>query len=327
LRHWLSVVKTSLAPKTYQEYAGICERHLIPALGTLHLVKVTAIDVESFYAHALLKGRKSGKRHRGGGPLSPRTVLHCHRVLHKAFEDAVKKKIVSHNVVHAAQAPRPTEVELQVPDETTMANILAEARKDARIWLPVVIACGSGLRRGEVLALRWKDVDLFSGTARISRSLCQTKEHGLIFKSVKKKKSRRVITLPEFVLEALREAIGEQQKHRQMFGSDYQNGDLICCEPDGRPMDPDKVSQTFAYFRKRLMLKTRFHDLRHGHASQALRNGVPVKTVQARLGHSTAAFTLDVYGHLLPGDDQRAADTIQRTLGAAIEKQAQKPVN
>jgi integrase len=149
----------------------------------------------------------------------------------------------------------------------------------------------------------------------------------LFFKTVKKKKSRRVITLPEFVLEALREEIGEQQRNRALFGPDYQNNDLICCHPDGRPLEPNRVSEIFAYFRSRkLMLKTRFHDLRHGHASQALQNGVPVKTVQARLGHSTAAFTLDVYGHLLPGDDQRAADVIQRSLGAAIEKHS-KPVN
>jgi integrase len=328
LRHWLKVVKTSLAPKTYQEYAGICERHLIPALGAFHLVKLTAIDAESFYAHALFKGRKNSKQGDGKkAGLSPRTVIHCHRVLHKAFEDAVRKKIVSHNVIHAAQAPRANDREMQAPDETTMANILAETRKDGRIWLPVAIVCGSGLRRGEALALRWRDVDLVSGAASITRSLCQTKEDGLIFKSVKKKKSRRVIVLPEFVLEALREALGEQQQHRKLYGSDYQNNDLICCQPDGRPMDPNRVSEIFAYLRRRLMLTTRFHDLRHGHASQALQNGIPVKTVQARLGHSTAAFTLDVYGHLLPGDDQRAADTIQRTLGAAIQKQSGKSVN
>ena len=322
LRHWLTVAKTCTAPKTHQEYEGICERYLIPALGAVHLVKLTAIEIEAFYAHALLKGRKDGK-----GGLSARTVIHCHRVLHKAYEDAVKKKIVSHNVVHAAQAPRAADREMQAPDETTMAYILDEARKDSRIWLPVMIACGSGLRRGEILALRWRDVDMFSGSISITRSLCQTKEGGLIFKTVKKKKSRRVIVLPEFVIDALRDALIEQQKLREMCGADYENNDLICCEPDGRPVEPDRLSEIFAYFRRRLMLGYRFHDLRHGHASQALRDGVPVKTVQARLGHSTAAFTLDVYGHVMPGDDQRAADSIQRNLGAAIQKHRQKSVN
>ena len=324
LRHWLTVAKTSTAPKTHQEYEGICERYLIPALGAVHLVKLTAIEVEAFYAHALLKGRRDGK-----GGLSARTVIHCHRVLHKAYEDAVKKKIVSHNVVHAAQAPRAADREMQAPDETTMAYILDEARKDSRIWLPVMIACGSGLRRGEILALRWRDVDMFNGSASITRSLCQTKEGGLIFKTVKKKKSRRVIVLPEFVIDALRDALVEQQKSspQRCASADYENNDLICCEPDGQPLKPDRVSEFFTRFRQRLMLKTRFHDLRHGHASQALRSGVPVKIVQSRLDHSTAAFTLDVYGHVMPGDDQRAADAIQRNLGAAIQRHRQKSVN
>jgi integrase len=321
LRHWLQVAKTSTAPKTYQEYEGICERYLIPALGAVHLVKLTAVEVEAFYAHALLRGRKGDK-----GGLSARTVVHCHRVLHKAFEDAVKKKIVSHNVIHAAQPPRPADREMQAPDETMMAYILGEARKNNLIWLPVVIACGSGLRRGEILALRWCDVNLITGSVCITRSLCQIKA-GLIFKTVKKKKSRRVLVLPEFVIEALREALTEQQKHREMFGKDYQDQGLICCYPDGRPLEPNRVSDNFAAFRERLGLKTRFHDLRHGHASQALRSGVPVKTVQARLGHSTAAFTLDVYGHLLPGDDQHAADTIQRNLGVTLKNELRKPVN
>src|SRR4030095_1160956 len=288
LRHWLEVAKTSTAPKTYQEYEGICQRYVIPALGAVHLVKVTAVEVEAFYAHALLKGRKDGK-----GGLSARTVVHCHRLLHKAFEDAVKKKIISHNVIHAAQPPRVPGREMQAPDEVTMAYILGEARKNDLIWLPTVIACGSGLRRGEILALRWCDLNLVTDSISITRSLCQLKTGELIFKETKKKKSRRVIVLPEFVLEALREALTQQQKHREMFGADYQDQDLICCHPDGRPLEPNRVSDNFAAFRQRLGLKTRFHDLRHGHASQGLRNGVPVKTMQARLGDAPAAFTPD----------------------------------
>jgi integrase len=322
LRHWLKVVKTATAPKTHQEYEGICDRYVMPALGAVRIVKLTALEVEDLYARLLLKGRNDGK-----GGLSPRTVKHCHRVLHKAFEDAVKKKIVSHNVIHAAQPPRVPDREMQAPDEIAMAYILDEARKNDLIWLPTVIACGSGLRRGEILALRWHDVNLVTGSTSITRSLCQLKTGELFFKETKKKKSRRVIVFPEFVLEALREALVERQKLCGLLGSKHRDEDLICCHPDGSPLAPNRVSDNFAAFRERLMLKTRFHDLRHGHASQGLRNGVPVKTMQARLGHATAAFTLDAYGHLLPGDDQRAADTIQRTLSAAIEKQRQKTVN
>src|SRR5262249_4502933 len=149
---------------------------------------------------------------------------------------------------------------------------------------------------------------------RIIRSLCQLKTGELIFKDVKRKKSRRVVVLPALVIDALRETLVEQQQNRQLFGADYQELDLICCLPDGSPIPPDTLTAAFQHHCCVLGVKTRFHDLRHGHASQALQDGVPVKTVQERLGHASAAFTLDVYGHLLPGADERAAQSTQRTL-------------
>ncbi|HXT77032.1 MAG TPA: site-specific integrase [Candidatus Eisenbacteria bacterium] len=327
LRHWLAVVETSLAPKTFERYNGICEDNIIPALGAFQLVKLTAIDIEGFYSHMLKKGRQPRFKKQSSRGLSPTTVLQFHRVLHKALQDAVHKKIVSHNVADAAQAPRKAQAEINAPDEERMALLLERVRQDARVYLPTLIACGSGLRRGEILALRWRDINLITGAARIIRSLCQLKTGQLIFKDVKRKKNRRVLVLPEFVIEALREALVEQQQNRKLFGKDYQDQDLVCCLPDGSPIPPDTVTSAFRYHRLALGLKTRFHDLRHGHASQALQDGVPIKTVQERLGHSTAAFTLDVYGHLLPGADERAAASTQRTLGAAIERQRQKSVN
>ena len=331
LRHWLVAVETSLAPKTYERYHGICEDNIIPALGAFHLVKLTAIDIEGFYAHMLKTGRKPrSKKAREQGTssgLSPTTVLQFHRVLHKALKDAVRKKIVSHNVADAAQAPRATRQEINAPDQERMAILLEQVRSDARVYLPTLISCGTGVRRGEVLALRWRDVNLLTGEVRIVRSLCHLKDGRLLFKDVKKKKSRRVILLPALIVDALREALVEQQTCRRMCGVGYKNLDLICCLPDGSPIPPDTLTSAFRHHRRALGLSTRFHDLRHGHASQALQDGVPVKTVQERLGHATAAFTLDVYGHLLPGADERAAESTQRTLGAAIEKQRQKSVN
>jgi integrase len=139
------------------------------------------------------------------------------------------------------------------------------------------------------------------------RSLSETKDD-LFLKDVKKKLSRRVVELPQFVQDALADARLEQQGNRGRFGPKYQDQDLICPRPNRSFITPNTLSSVFCRFKKGLMLKTRFHDLRHGHASQALQDGTPVKTVQRRLGHATAAFTLDVYGHLMPGDDRRAVD-------------------
>jgi integrase len=332
LLHWLTVKKASTAPKTHERYAHICAKNIIPALGEIEVVKLTALDIERFYTAMLASGRKlrrkrkskDDERRRKG--LSPTTVLQFHRVLHKALEDAVKKKMVSHNVAHAAEAPKAANPEISSPDENTLASLLAEMRQDSRVWLATLIAAGTGCRRGEILALRWRDIDFSTSAARVTRSLCQIKDE-LIFKDVKQKKSRRVVTLPDFVMDALRMAHADQIKLRELCGQKYESNDLVCCLPDGKPIPPDTVSWSFRYYRRLLGLKVRFHDLRHFHATQALQNGVPVKTVQQRLGHATAAFTLDRYGHLLPGDDERAASIIQRTLGAAIERENQKPIN
>jgi integrase len=314
LDHWLTVKKTGASPKTYQEYEGKVRLYVTPAIGGVRLGKLTALDVEALYAHLLKKGHQGGKK-----GLSEQTVLHVHRLLHKAFEDAVKKKLVSYNVIHAAQPPAVPHREMEAPDEDTMTLLMFKAKKAGYLWLPVVMASGSGMRRGEILAARWSDFNAATGAIRVTRSLCQTRE-GLVFKDAKKKKSRRVVELPQFVLDALAEVREEQRENRTKHGSEYQELDLICAMPNGSPIPPDKLSKTFSLLKRRLLLKARFHDLRHGHASQALQDGTPVKTVQSRLGHATAAFTLDVYGHLMPGDDKRAADAAQRRIAAAMER-------
>jgi integrase len=316
LDHWLAVKKTGTSPKTYQEYEGKVRLYVTPTIGSVRLGKLTALDVEALYAHLLKKGRQGGKK-----GLSEQSVLHVHRLLHKAFEDAVKKKLVSHNVIHAAQPPAVPHREMEAPGEDTMALLMFEAREPGDyLWLPVVIASGTGMRRGEVLAARWQELNPASRELRVMRSLSQTKEEGLVFKDVKKKRSRRVIELPQFVMDALEQAREQQRKDRLKYGSEYQDHDLICSMPDGAPIPPNSLSARFSRFKRRLLLKARFHDLRHGHASQALQDGTPVKTVQARLGHATAAFTLDVYGHLMPGDDRRAAEAAQKRIAAAMER-------
>jgi integrase len=332
LRHWLSIAKMGITPKTFERYTDICERNIIPSLGPIELVKLTAIDIEKFYSNMLTSGRKGPKdpkkdaAARANAGLSPTTVLQFHRVLHKALRDAVKKRIVTHNVANAAQAPRAATPELDVPDEGTMAALITGLRHDRRVWLPTVIACGTGLRRGEILGLKWTDINWDASTARVVRSLCQIKDR-VFLKDVKQKKSRRNLNLPPFVMAALRDARVEQERLRKQCGPGYKNNGLVCCLPDGDFIPPYTVTRVFRDYRISLGLSTRFHDLRHGHASQGLQNGVPVKTMQVRLGHSTAAFTLDRYGHLLAGDDERAADTIQRTIGAALQTEMNRQVN
>jgi integrase len=181
---------------------------------------------------------------------------------------------------------------------------------------PVILALTCGLRRGEILALRWEDVDLERGVLLVRRSLEETKQ-GLRFKEVKSGRGRAV-ALPVVAAEALRRQRMEQAARRMRLGHLWHDLGLVVCGPDGRPRPPNGFTAAFRRLVKRVGLEPmRFHDLRHTHASHLLRAGVDLKTVSARLGHSTAVMTLDVYGHVLPGAQEQAAKVVDEILGRA----------
>ncbi len=191
-----------------------------------------------------------------------------------------------------------------------------------RLNIPVMLAIATGMRRGEILALRWQDIDLEAGMATVIHSLEQTRGQ-LGFKSPKTGKGRRTVALPAIAVELLREHKTSQLYQRLALGPAYQDHDLVCPRPDGRPWPPDTFSTAFAALVRRSKFKhVRFHDLRHTHATQMLRQGVHPKVVSERLGHSAIGITLDTYSHVLPGMQEEAAQKIDNTLRRAIRNQA-----
>jgi integrase len=204
---------------------------------------------------------------------------------------------------------------MQPVDEERAASLI-EAAENTEMFLPMLIGFCTGIRRGEALALRWADLDLESARLTVNQSLTQTREGGLLFKSPKNKSSRRTIALPPVLVDALKEHRAKQQKTRELFGPDYPNYDLVLPLQDGTPWPPDRFTDAYTAFARRNGAKgIRFHDLRHTHASELLRRGTPIKTVSKRLGHSTSKITIDTYGHLMDGDDERAAKTVQKVYG------------
>ena len=200
---------------------------------------------------------------------------------------------------------------------------LIDAALGTRLYLPILLAVTTGMRRGEILALRWQDVELEHGFLTARRSLQETKA-GVSFKSTKGKKGRQ-ISIPELLIEALRSHSNEQSRVKGLLGSDYENNDLVCCIEDGRIWKPSAFTSAYRdLLRRRKIQPVRFHDLRHSHASQLLRAGVNAKVISERLGHSKVGFTLDVYSHLLPGMQEEAARKTDTGLRAAIEKQRQR---
>jgi integrase len=186
--------------------------------------------------------------------------------------------------------------------------------------MPVMLAVTTGLRRGELLGLRWSNVDLATGTITVVQSLEQTKD-GLRFKSPKTHRSRRSIALPTITVEALRSHRAKQAEERLALGPAYDDHDLVCPRPGGSPWPPDVFSTTFAAMLRRSNLKPiRFHDLRHSHATHLLKAGIHPKVVSERLGHSKVGITLDTYSHVLPGIQEEAIRRLDLLLERAISK-------
>lgn len=314
LEQWLeSHARRAVSAKTFERYAEIARKHLIPALGAHRLVDLRPLHVQTCYGEALVSGRRDGR-----GGLSAQTVVHHHRVLKQALKQAVRWQLLARNPADAVDPPRAQPTQPLALDEAATATLL-RAAAGSRLYVPVLLAVATGLRRGELLALRWEDVDLAGARLSVCRALEQTRE-GLSFKVPKTPRSRRSIALPALLVEALREHRKEQAEARLRFGPVYQDMGLLCPAVDGTPWNPRAFTKAFSVLARRAGFEgVRFHDLRHAHASHLLRYGVHPKVVSERLGHATVAITLDRYSHVLPGLQEDAALKVDAALRAALE--------
>jgi integrase len=213
-----------------------------------------------------------------------------------------------------------------VVTEAELAQIL-RASEGTRLHIPVLLAALCGLRRGEILALRWSDVDLDHGVLQVRRSLEEVRVDGQRVVRPKEPKTgkTRAVALPPLVVEALRRHRKAQLEERLRAGPDWKDHDLVVCGPFGEPLTPSAVSRGFGRLTKMLSLRRRFHDLRHAHASHLVRAGVDVRTVAGRLGHSTPSLTLNVYGHEVPGAQEHAALVMDRIIREALQRTQEQP--
>ena len=313
LEQWLrDYAEPRVSAKTMERYREIARKHLIPNLGHFVLSRLQPLHIQEYYSSALRSGRRDGR-----GGLAPQTVVHHHRLLRQALQQAIRWQLLARNPADAVQPPRPRRKEIRALTEDETAKLLTES-KARWLYMPILIAATTGLRRGEVLAVRWADIDLEAKTLAVRRSLEQTAE-GLSFKEPKTSRSRRVVALLDLTVDALRKHRTSQARERLAAGSAYLDLDLACCAADGRPWVPSSLTHAFTALASRIGLDgLRFHDLRHTHATQLLRQGVHPKIVSERLGHSTVGITLDVYSHVLPGMQRDAVRLVDRALRNAL---------
>lgn len=286
LEKWLEHAAASVAPRTAERYASIARLHLMPALGHLRLEALKPMHIAAYYTEALKSGRIDGK-----GGLSAQTVVHHHRVLHEALRQAVRWQLLASNPAEAVDPPKAQKHEMKVLDEK-QTRALIEATQSGEMRVPVLLAVTTGMRLGELLGLHWRDVDLIQGKVAVTQSLQVSKAGGLAFRPPKTKKSRRSIPLTATSAQALRQHRKAQLEQRIADPDSYEDNDLVFPRKDGRAWHPATFSSSWTRHRDTLGLTIRFHDLRHTHATLLLRQGVHVKVVSERLGHSTVGITL-----------------------------------
>ena len=319
LQRWLvDYAKPNTSTRTHERYAEIVRVNINPVLGHHKLTALQPLHIQDFYSNALTSGRRLGP-----GGLSAQTVLHFHRLLHGALRQAVRWQLLVRNPVEAVEPPRVKRREMRVLTEAETAQLLTAA-DGTRVYVPVLVGLTTGMRRGEIVALKWPDVDMQAATLTVTKSIEQSKS-GLAVKSTKTAKGRRTITLPSITVEALRRHKADQGRERFRLGPAYQDQDWVCADPDGSVLKPNSLSAAFQLLlRNRELTRIRFHDLRHTHVSQLLQQGVHPKIVAERLGHSTIVVTLDTYSHVVPGLQEQVAQQLDQVLRKALRTLASR---
>ena len=303
---WMeNYAKLQVRASSYKTYQGFIENHIKPALGGILLDKLTAMDLQKLYKHLLENGRVEcpEARNKPKG-LSIKTVRNINQMISSALNCAVEQRLIPSNPTKGCVLPKLERKEMKILPPESLGTFFEEARRSGVFEL-YYIDLATGLRRGELLGLKWSDIDLAKGIIHVRRQVLR--QNGKIIEDpLKTKNSYRNIAIGTDAIEALR---GIEQKDEYVFPSPY-----------GGPMSPDSVLHMLQRVLKRTGLeRIRFHDLRHTFSVMALQNGMDVKTLSAMLGHYSAGFTLDTYAHVTTSMQKQAANAVGNFLSDTLQ--------
>jgi integrase len=307
LTHWLEEVhKPTIRLNSYIKYQKLINSYIIPSLGNVRLQKLTPQQVLSLYRQKEQDG------------LSPKTINSIHGVLHKALDNAVRWNLVSRNVCDLVSPPRLVKHEIQTLTMEQAHQLLVAARGH-RLEVMLMLALTTGMRRGELLGLKWGDIDFENHFLQVRRSLDFIAGHGgYIETEPKTTRSRRKIILPDFVIAALKQQRVQQLEWKLKAGDDWQEKNYVFTGFKGGPINSPYINKLFNKLLQEAGLShMRFHDLRHSAATLLLSMGVNPKVVQEILGHSTISMTMDTYSHVLPSMHKEAMEKWDDAFGTS----------
>jgi integrase len=305
LERWLADAKTRIATKTHQEYVGISERYLVPDLGGIALAKLRPLHVQEVYGTLLACG------------LSPTTVRHAHGLLKSVLSWAVRMQIIARNVAEAVDAPTRARSEANALNDDEVLRIL-DAAHGTRWETAITLALATGMRRGEIGALKWDAVDLDAKTLTVRASLSQT-TGGVVLKSTKTGRVR-TIPLTPLAFDALRERRRAYLAERLAAGASYDDQGFVVADPFGRPPTPFALTDAFREIAKKADVKKRLHDTRHTFATMLIGEKVDPQTVATLLGHVNANVTLAIYSHQIAGHKEAAVAKVGDRLQNVLDR-------
>jgi integrase len=302
-----------ISAKTATRYRELAKNQIAPHIGAKVLQKLRPLDIEDWHTALRNSGRADGK-----GGIHPRTIGHAHRVLSKALTDAIKNRLVMSSATKLESAPKVAETEMVIVRDLPV--FLDKLKESARLYVPAMLSLFTGMRRGEVLALRWARVDLDKKMIQVREALEKTDAYGIRFKSPKSNAGRRDITLPDILVKVLQEHRKTQLELRMRLGiGKLYDTTLLFADLNDAPLSPNALSVSWNAFAQRIgMPEVTFHALRHTHASQLIDAGVDIVTISKRLGHAKPDITLRVYSHLFSNDDSKAAVAINAALKSIL---------
>ena len=310
---WMEVwfehyAKVKVRPSSHQTYRGYIDNHIKPNIGKIPLEKLTSLELQKFYKKLLTNGRvdRLESRHQAKG-LSPKTVRNIHQIISSAMSLAKEQKLIVANPAEGCALPRLEHREMKTLPVEQLQSFLREA-KESGVYELYYLELATGLRRGELLGLKWEDIDLERGDLRVRRQIARINGE-VVEAPLKTKNAYRTLPLAEDTVSILLE-----QKEK-VGGSPW-----VFPSPTGGPISPDSVLHMLHRVLKRAGLpRIRFHDLRHTFATLALQNGVDVKTVSGMRGHFSAEFTLDTYAHVTTASQRHAAKTMGSVISGSFQ--------